>query len=198
MSTAWAVAVAVPAYAAVSAACVALNVGIMWYERNIPEVKRTLINRLITNKVWEYDGYFGPFKLIHFPCPQCLLLMLLGVLVFSYATVLFSVGVLPEGVCDTVHLFIQFIGLSIGINVNVNIFLRYLYVCRFKNLGVLDELFCVRFYSIVSVALPLYLAAIMWVGGFYKSSLWSRQVPLQPMFSSGIQCTPEQVLRGEG
>lgn len=81
-----------------------MSLGIIWHEQNAPEVKRTLINRLISN--------------------NCAVSMVFNALVMNTSNVMILYGAMNVYVCDVVSALLQAVMLGYLLNANVIVVLR--------------------------------------------------------------------------
>lgn len=133
-----------------------LSCGIIWYERNVPEVKRTLINRLISN--------------------HCAVNVVFNSVTLNTSILIFLLGSLREAFCDLVSVALFGLVILYLLNADAIIALRYLYICRFKNVGILNDDLVYFFLTLVTAVVSVYFAVLIWFCGFHHVPFWHRCV----------------------
>lgn len=129
-----------------------LSYGIMWYEKNAPEVQRTLINRLISNNC----GISILFN-------TCTLNFIIAMIFFR--------GLGPD-VCDVFMFCLVLAVYWYLMNVNLATIVRYIYICHFQNVGALYDDLLYTFLTVVSFLLSLYFVTLLWFFKFLRNPPW--------------------------
>lgn len=149
-------------WALVHAVSIPLNVGIIWFEKNEPEAKRTLINRLGANHSVGGLAFGG------------LVLALIAARDVSFAAC--------EGVVFGIHCVFCFF----FFNANLIIFIRHLFVCHFRNVGILNDGLAFRFVTAVAAFLAAYYNLLLFFAGRHHNPMWHWCLTGHPELQKGI------------
>lgn len=138
---------------------IALNLGIVWYERNLPENRRTLINRLTSNRS------LISISLISAICP------ILALLCFFDR--------LPTPVCNVAALVGFSSIMMFFVNADITIVLRCLFKVRYHGLHPYNEDFFYTFLSIMTFLLAFYPNLLTYMSDVCNIPFWLRCVAME-------------------
>lgn len=124
----------------VLAAGIALNSGIVWYERKLPEKRRTLVNRLISNHS------LVVIAILMVMCPA-----VIAMAIFES---------LPTVVCNGTVLLGSLLIFIYFISADIIITLRYLFKVRFLAVTPFNEELVYFFISLMTFVLPFYFTIL--------------------------------------
>ena len=130
-----------------------MTLGILWYYAELPEVSKTLVTRLDANK-------FATIGLMN--------------IVFSNSVIAihFAGGGLGDTVCEAIHALMCSLVLLFAFNINLILLVRYLYICVFRNVGVVNEDLVYSFLTMLQIFLSFFFNLLKWSGGLQRGPSW--------------------------